>query len=147
MRLIICLFNHAQNCHTIGLAAQSHKEDELAPVTAGAGTASIAATPSILSPAVPLAATAAPGRRASCGKQASSATRRNLVARRSGKPYSPPPLAQRRLTPSMSPLSTPSETLREVCLVMIDFNLGCEHQTPNTHVSNTLPKNAWHTIR
>ena len=69
------------------------------------------------------------------------------TAQRSGKPYSPPPLAQRRLTPSMPPLSTPSETLPEVCLTMIDFNLGCEHQTPNTHVSNTLPENAWHTIR
>ena len=101
----------------------------------------------------------APRLRASCGKQASSAPKYTAVledahsrsggptARRSGKPCSPPLLAQRRLTPSMPPLSTPSETLPEVCVTTIDINIGREHQTPNTHVSNTLLKNAWHTTR
>ena len=154
-------FQHAQNCQTIGLMTQSHKADAPAPVTAGArpaspagaGPASITATLAMVSPAEPLAAAASSStarRLRETGvfrTQVHGGTRRWAfpfwcpTAQRSGKPCSPPPLAQRRLTPST--LDAFGDLARGVpCIKRFHFRY---QRTPGTRPANAAGRGVWGT--
>ena len=146
--LVAGIFSLSQNRLGARRKRQSHKTDALEHVTAGAGSASLSATSSVVRAS--RVRTSSWARAPSSPRYTAALVDAPLlsVCRASqscGKPCRTAPPT--RPTPSLRPRSPPSSTATEVCLETVDFDIRRRHGTTTTHAPHSSPQNNLETRR